>query len=87
MKDICKQITQAGMRKESDGEIYNVGGRTHSLKEAAFSIATHYEAKVIFIPYPEKDLRIESGSTYFDSHKIESLLGETHYDDINTLFE
>lgn len=87
MKDICKQITQAGMLKESDGEIYNVGGRTHSLKEAAISIAAQFGAKVKFIPYPEKDLRIESGSTFFDSHKIESLLGKIQYDDISSLFE
>lgn len=87
MKDICRQIVGAGMKSESDGEIYNIGGQTHSLKEAAYEIAEKYGAEVTFIPYPEKDLRIESGSTYFDSHKIESLLGEIQYDDINTLFE
>lgn len=87
MKDVCRQIVGAGMKSESDGEIYNIGGQTHSLKEAAYEIAEKYGAEVAFIPYPETDLRIESGSTYFDSHKIESLLGEIQYDDINTLFE
>lgn len=87
MKDICRQITRVGMTSGSNGEIYNIGGQTHSLKEAAKKISEKFGAEVAFIPYPEKDLKIESGSTFFDSQKIESLLGGIQYDDIDTLFE
>ena len=87
MKDMCRQIVGAGMKGESNGETFNIGGQTHSLKEAAYEIADKFGAEVTFIPYPEKDLRIESGSTFFNSQKIESLLGGIQYDDIDTLFD
>ena len=86
MKDICEQIVYASLKEESTNQTYNIGGCTCSLKEAAEVVASHFNAKVEFIPFPERDLRIESGSTYFDASKIESLLGERKYEDIHSLF-
>ena len=86
MKDICEQIVSASLKEESTNQTYNIGGCTCSLKEAAEVVASHYDSKVEFIPFPEKDLRIESGSTYFDASKIESLLGERNYEHIHSLF-
>lgn len=79
MEDLCYQIVQGAMKPESNGEIYNVGGQTLSLKEAAEIIANKYGTNVVAVEWPEKDLRIESDHTYFDDSKIRSLLNFGEY--------
>lgn len=74
MEDLCYQIVEAAFRAESNGQIYNVGGETLSLHDAAEIIANKYGTNVVAVPWPEKDLRIESDHTYFDDSKIQSLL-------------
>lgn len=79
MQDLCYQIYEASLKAESKNQTYNIGGHTYSLKEAAEVIAAHYGANVSTIPFPEKDHKIESGSTFFDDSKIRSLLGDVKY--------
>lgn len=79
MADVCEQIVKVSMMAESDGEVYNVGGETLSLREAAEIIAKVYNVRVIGSEWPDKDLRIESNHTYFDSEKIQALLGGYEY--------
>lgn len=79
MEDLCYQVIEGAFGKESDGFIYNVGGETLSLKEAAEIIARKYGVKVTAVPWPERDLRIESDHTYFDDTKIQALLGGMTY--------
>lgn len=74
MEDLCYQIIEGSFHHESNGQTYNVGGETLSLHDAAEIIAAKYGAKVTEIPWPERDLRIESSHTYFDDTKIRSLL-------------
>ena len=74
MEDLCYQIIEGAFKEESNGEIYNVGGETLSLREAAEIIAAKYGVKVVDVPWPERDLKIESGHTYFNDSKIQSLL-------------
>ena len=74
MEDLCFQVIEGAFAKGSDGGIYNVGGETLSLKDAAEVIAGKYGVKVTAVPWPERDLRIESDHTYFDDAKIQSLL-------------
>lgn len=74
MEDLCRQIVDGAFVKDSDGEIYNIGGETLSLKEAAEVIAKKFGVNVTSVPWPEKDLRIESDHTYFDDSKIQALL-------------
>lgn len=74
MEDLCYQVIEGAFAEGSNGEIYNVGGETLSLKEAAEIIARKYGVKVIAVPWPERDLRIESDHTYFDDTKIQGLL-------------
>ena len=74
MEDLCYQVIEGAFADGSNGEIYNVGGETLSLKEAAEIVAEKYGVKVIAVPWPERDLRIESNHTYFDDSKIQSLL-------------
>lgn len=79
MEDLCYQIVQGTMRSESNGEIYNVGGQTLSLREAAEIVANKFGANIVAVDWPEKDLRIESNHTYFDDTKIRSLLNFGEY--------
>ena len=79
MEDLCFQIVEGAMKNESDGQIYNVGGETLSLKQAAKTIATKFGTKVVDVPWPERDLKIESDHTYFDDTKIQALLGGFSY--------
>lgn len=79
MEDLCHQVIDGAFCPESDGEIYNVGGETLSLHDAAEIIAKKYCVNVIAVPWPECDLRIESDHTYFDDTKIQSLLHMGEY--------
>lgn len=87
MEDLCSQIVQAVSKYESINQTYNVGGCTHTLLEVAVKIASLYDAHVKCVPFPEVDLRIESGSTYFDSLKLETLLGIKSFQDIDTILK
>ena len=79
MEDLCCQIVEGSMKKESDGQIYNVGGETLSLRQAAEIVADKFGTNVVGVPWPERDLRIESDHTYFDDTKIQALLGGMTY--------
>lgn len=74
MDDLCRQVIEGAFSPKSNGEIYNVGGETLSLHDAAEIIAKKYGVNVTAVPWPERDLRIESDHTYFDDSKIQSLL-------------
>lgn len=79
MEDLCYQIVEGAFQEESNGEIYNIGGETLSLKEAAEVIAGKFGTNVRAVDWPERDLRIESDHTYFDDTKIRSLLNLGEY--------
>lgn len=79
MEDLCYQIVEGAMKKESDGQIYNIGGETLSLKQAAEIVAAKFGTNVVGVLWPERDLRIESDHTYFDDTKIQALLGGLTY--------
>ena len=72
--------------RHSENQIYNIGGTTYSLAEAAQEIAKYFNATIEYIPYPEDDLKIESGSTFFNSTKLEALIRYTDYQNLDTLF-
>jgi UDP-glucose 4-epimerase len=79
IEDICKQISSVSFKNESNGEIYNVGGTTYTLMEVAALIAKKYQADIKYIPWPKRDLLIESGHTYFDDKKIRSISNISKY--------
>ena len=74
MEDLCYQIIEGAFCPDSNGQVYNIGGETLSLHDAAEIIARKYGVNVVAVPWPERDLRIESDHTYFDDNKIKSLL-------------
>ena len=85
MSDLCYQLITASQKPESNGEIYNIGGEILSLREAAECIAKIYQVNIVDIDWPDRDLRIESGHTYFDAGKIQHLLGNMEYKKLSTI--
>lgn len=79
MEDLCYQIVKGAMKKESEGQIFNVGGETLSLRQVAEIVANKFGTKVVNAPWPERDMRIESDHTYFNDTKIQTLLGGITY--------
>lgn len=79
MVDVCYQLVEGTFAEASDGEVYNVGGETLSLHDAAEIIARKYGVGVKTVDWPERDLRIESDHTYFDDTKIRSLIAIPEY--------
>lgn len=79
VEDICYQIINAAFNKDSNGQVYNVGGVTYKLKEAAKIVSLKYNTSIRYVDWPEMDLRIESNHTYFDDTKIQSIIGVLTY--------
>lgn len=79
MEDLCSQVINGAFKSGSNGGIYNIGGETLSLHDAAEIIAKKFGVSVTAVPWPERDLRIESDHTYFDDTKIKTLLGDIQY--------
>ena len=71
--DLCNQIINSCMQDASRNETFNISGEDMSLKWVAESIASQFGARLEYVPFPEKDLRIESGHTVFNSTKIQEL--------------
>jgi UDP-glucose 4-epimerase len=76
--DICSKMWQAVKLSESKNDIFNIGGETLSLLEAAQIVADKFGVGVKFVDWPEIDLKLESGDTIFDSNKLDSLLRENY---------
>ncbi|MDD4644598.1 MAG: NAD(P)-dependent oxidoreductase [Bacteroidales bacterium] len=70
VEDICLQILMSCQDEKSVNQIYNTAGEEFSLKEIASLVASKYGAQVTFSEWPDRDRRIESGHTVFDSRKF-----------------
>lgn len=79
IQDVCKQIISGTFSKNGINEVFNIGGQTLSLISAAKIISNKFNIKVSNMPWPEKDLRLESGHTYFDDSKIIGIIGKNTY--------
>ena len=73
MEDLCVALIEGALSEECINDVYNIGGEDYSLREMADLIAGIYGVGVECIEWPEVALKIESGSTVFDSHKFDSL--------------
>jgi UDP-glucose 4-epimerase len=74
IQDICDQVIGVGQLPEVRADIFNIGGANHSLREIGELIAAKYGVRVVFRPWPDADLRLESGSTVFDDTKIQGVM-------------
>lgn len=79
IEDVCYQIVNAAFNQRDKEQIYNIGGETLSLHDAAQIIADKYGMTVLSVEWPEKDLLIESGDTYFDDAKIRAAIHLIEY--------
>lgn len=77
IESLCKQIIDVSFIPDSMNEVYNIGGETLSLLEAATLIGEKYKVPVEFVAWPEDDLKLESGDTEFDSSKIDRVINKT----------
>ncbi|MBS1492433.1 MAG: NAD-dependent epimerase/dehydratase family protein [Bacteroidetes bacterium] len=79
IKDICTTMWSATNSIKTLNDVYNIGGETFNLKNAAEIIADKFGVVVEFTDWPEVDLKLESGDTIFDSTKLDSII-EKKYD-------
>ena len=70
INDVCHQINTILLDPTNINETYNIAGETFSLYEVATFISNRFKVIVENIAWPNDDLKIESGHTYFDSSKI-----------------
>ena len=75
IQDLIEIILRASLHPMTINQTYNIPGEDLSLYEAASIIADTTKGVFIeSIDWPEFDLRIESGSTVFDSEKLSNTL-------------
>ena len=74
MKDLTRALILGAKSGKCLNDIYNIGGENYSLDETAKQIAAKYKVNIEYIDYPEAALKIESGSTVFNSDKFDKLL-------------
>ena len=73
--DLCDTIIAGSLSSECIDDVYNIGGEDYSLREMAQAAADRYGVAVEYTQWPESALKIESGSTVFDSSKLDAILG------------
>lgn len=72
--DLCKILIEGAISEGCANSVFNVGGEDYSLKDMAELIAKKYRVGVDYVPWPDVALKIESGSTVFDSSKLDALI-------------
>lgn len=73
--DLCRALWRAGLEPRCLNDVYNVGGEDCSIRQLAELIAEQAGAEVVYQPWQESAQKIESGSTVFNSEKLDRLLG------------
>lgn len=68
--DLCRIIVLAAEHPNTVNRTYNVPGENMSLHDTALHIAAKFKANIEYLPWPELDARIESGSTVFDGVEL-----------------
>ena len=76
IEDLCETICLSALNEKCVNDVYNVGGEDYSLDEMAKKLAIKYGIGVSYTPWPEAALAIESGSTVFDSTKLDGIIGD-----------
>ena len=71
--DICSAVV--GLVQSGTNGIFNIGGEDLSLLDAAQIVAAKKRVEVSFVPWPSAALVLESGSTVFDSTRLEQAVG------------
>lgn len=73
--DLSRACVEIMISNLTNNGIYNVGGPdTLSIKDVATEIGNLYGVGITSVPWPEEQLKIESGDTIFDSSKFINIL-------------
>lgn len=72
IKSICELMF--ALAETAKVGVFNAGGETLTMREAAVRVAKKYKALVKSVPWPEYALRVESPGVIFDDTKIRTLL-------------
>jgi UDP-glucose 4-epimerase len=73
VEDLCNQILISCLAASTRNKTFNTLGEDVTLRSVAEVIAKKFGARLVFTPFPDKDLRIESGHTVFDAAKLQGL--------------
>lgn len=76
--DLCQMLWQAGIREDCINDVYNMSGEDCSIGEVAGKVAVATGAEVVYQPWPVSAKILESGSTVFDTQKLDKLLQVKH---------
>ena len=74
MEDLAKILFQCGINENVINDVYNIGGQECSLAKAAEIVARNAGVNVVNIEWPEISLKVETGSTVFDSKKLDEII-------------
>lgn len=75
ISDLIKIMVTAAFNKQTDNEVFNIGGPDHlSILEAAEKIADLFSVSIEFKDWTNLDRSVESGDTIFDSTKLETIV-------------
>lgn len=69
--DICEHVLGVSLSPAVRSGVFNVGGEHFSVREVASAIAAKYGVSVECRPWPEQDLKLESGSTQFSDDRMQ----------------
>lgn len=72
--DLCKVLCEAGLEERCTNDTFNIGGETLSVFQVAEKVASATNSKIILKPWTDEFYKIESGSTVFDSKKLDNIL-------------
>lgn len=74
IEDLCHILWEAGLNSSCVNDIYNVCGEDYSIMDIAEKIAQATASSVVEREWPPDALKVESGSTVFNSEKLDKLL-------------
>lgn len=83
IEDLCLIFSKILEDKIPLNETYNIGGFAYSIIELAHLMKNSEEVEITHENWAEDDKKIESGSTIFNSSKLDSLLQDLRYTPIH----
>ena len=84
IEDLCRLLLLGACSIECKNDVFNIGGEDYSLLEMADLIAKRYNVEVEFTPWPNLALKTESGSTVFNSEKLNRAIGGFKYQEFKS---
>jgi len=75
MHDLLAGIHLSSTSRKAKNETYNLPGEDFTLLEVAELLSERYGTKISFVPWPDIEKKVETGSTCFDAGKIKKELG------------